>query len=147
MVRVKHQTPWVTEEWTCKFTNVNAPYEDFNFSISGSVTGNDGLGIASKDFVSPSGRVIIDKGDAEKDGDWHLNRSYKVLKTTVSEGDEVKWKTFSISMDTLQNTSFGGLQTLFQGVPNTSHILNIDTQGESDLYIDKIIVYRPFLRR
>ena len=42
MIQVQHQTPWIAEEWTCKFTEATAPYDDFSFEISGSVTGNDG---------------------------------------------------------------------------------------------------------
>ena len=130
MIRVRHTQPWVSEEWSCIFTEAIAPYNDFRFKIAGSVTGKDGKGRGSRDFVSKSGRVIIDKGDAEKGGDWHLNRSYKVLKTIVSEGDTVKWKTYSISTDTLipavpdQSAKETGT-TLFQGVPNTNHILKI----------------------
>ena len=97
MIRVQHTQPWVSEEWLCIFTEAVPPYNDFRFKISGSVTGEDGSGSGSDDFISRSGRVIIDKGDAENGGDWHLNRSYRVLKTTVSRGDSVKWKTYTIS--------------------------------------------------
>ncbi len=92
-----------TEDWSCVFTEAQPPYLDFRFEIAGSVTGKDGQGTASPDFVSRSGRVIIRKEDAEAGGDWHLNRSYRVLKTIVNSGDTVKWKTFSISTDFITN--------------------------------------------
>ena len=151
MIHVQHQTPWVAEEWTCKFTDAIAPYEDFSFEISGSITGNDGLGKASEDFISTSKRVIISKGDAEKGGDWHLNRSYKVMKTIVNAGDEVKWKTYSISTDSIQNA--GTAETgntgiiLFQGVPNSPHQLEIVAGNKLKLLIYEIKVYRPFYGR
>ncbi|HEX7585903.1 MAG TPA: hypothetical protein VF373_14540 [Prolixibacteraceae bacterium] len=147
MVQIKHQTPWVDEEWTCKFTEATAPFEDFSFEISGSVTGKDGSGRATEDFVSPSKRVIIGKGDAEKGGDWHLNRSFNVLKTTVNTGDEVKWKTYSISTDTWQPSPAESCTTLFQGVPNTSHILILIPEGNEKLPVCEIKVYRPFYKR
>ena len=59
----------------------------------------------SQDFISRSGRVIIRKGDAENGGDWHLNRSYRVLKTIVNSGDTVKWKTYSISTDVFSTSA------------------------------------------
>jgi len=153
MIHIQHQTPWVAEEWTCRFTQATAPYEDFSFEISGSVTGKDGSGKASEDFVSLSKRVIISKGDAEAGGDWHLNRSFKVTKTIVNTGDEVKWKTFSISTDVWQpnlalKTNEKGITTLFQGIPNTGHILKIiPVEGKRKLPIEEIKVYRPFYNR
>ncbi len=150
MIRVRHTEPWVSEEWSCIFTEAIAPYNDFSFKIAGSVTGSDGSGRGSRDFVSKSGRVIIDKGDAENGGDWHLNRSYKVLKTIVSKGDTVKWKTYSISTDTFVPASENdsereNITILFQGVPNTNHILKIIKTGQNFPKISEIRVYKPFI--
>lgn len=147
MIHVGHQKPWVDEEWTLRFTQAAEPYEDFNFEISGSVTGPDGSGKASEDFVSPSGRIIIRKGDADNGGDWHLGRSFKVLKTMVQAGDQVMWKTYSISSDTLAVSNKNGLLTLFQGVQNDSHMLEINALNKNKLPVKQIIVYRPFYKR
>ncbi|HLN73673.1 MAG TPA: hypothetical protein VK205_10285 [Prolixibacteraceae bacterium] len=147
MIHIGHLRPWVAEEWTLRFTEATVPYDDFNFEISGSVTGPDGSGKASEDFVSLSKRVIIHKGDADNGGDWHLSRSFKVLKTEVHTGDQVKWKTYSISSDTLAGTGEHGLQTLFQGIPNTHHLLTITAMNKGKLPIGQIIVYRPFYKR
>jgi len=153
MIHIEHQTPWIAEEWTCKFTEATAPYEDFSFEISGSVTGKDGSGRASEDFLSASKRVIITKGDCEAGGDWHLNRSFKVMKTTANPGDEVKWKTYSISTDVIQletglKMNGKAILTLFQGVPNTCHMLTITpVKGEEKMNIQEIKVYRPFYGR
>lgn len=147
MIHVGHQKPWIAEEWTLRFTEASEPYDDFSFEIKGSVTGPDGAGKANQDFASLSKRVIIGKGDADKGGDWHLNRSFKVLKTTVQPGDEVKWKTYSISTDTLAITGENNLQTLFQGIPNTNHVLEISSLGKTKLPVQQIIIYRPFYHR
>lgn len=152
MIKVGHDKHWVEEEWTCRFTEALPPFEDFSFEISGSVTGKDGTGKGSEDFVSLSKRVIIKKGDAENGGDWHLNRSYKVMKTTVKAGDEVNWKTYSISIDTLDLTRYSDLKgekvvTLFQGVPNTKHVLSVSGAGIEKLPVTEIRVYRPFYNR
>jgi hypothetical protein len=149
MIHIAHQTPWITEEWTCKFTEAIEPYEDFRFEINGSVTGKDGSGKGSEDFVSSSKRVMIKKGDAEQGGDWHLNRSWKVLKTKTNSGHEVKWKTYSISRDDLipkdvKASDSGNTITLFQGVPNSSHILKLEGQDLQN--IREIKVYRPYYK-
>jgi hypothetical protein len=152
MIRVGHETSWIEEKWTCKFTEATAPYEDFSYEISGSVTGKDGAGRGNEDFVSLSKRVIINKGDAENGGDWHLNRSYKVMNTTVKSGDEINFNTYSISTDTIDfekysNTKAEKVITLFQGIPNKNHVLTISGEGTEKLQVTEIRVYRPFYNR
>lgn len=152
MIHIDHLSPWIAEDWTCKFTEATAPYDDFAFEISGSITGKDGNGKGSEDFVSNSKRVTIKKNDAEKGGEWHLNRSWKVLKTMVNTGDEVKWKTFTISKDYLTPDDFNAPDsvntvTLFQGVPNTSHALTILPEIKGQLPEFEFRVYRPLLNR
>ncbi|CAN5322839.1 hypothetical protein BH20BAC1_BH20BAC1_00270 [soil metagenome] len=68
-------------------------------------------------------------------GDWHLNRSFQVLKTIVKPGDMVKWKTYSISTDSYspernEDTSNENITTLFQGIPNKNHVLTIRSTGK-----------------
>ena len=149
MIHVGHDAPWIAEEWTCTFTDAAPPFDDFAFEIRGSKTGEDGSGKGSQDFVSKSKRVIIKKGDAQTGGDWHLNRSYAVLKTIVHQGDAVKWRTYSISADsydpsTGETTSGDRVTTLVQGIPNTSHVLTLKSAGR-DIPIKEIRVYKPFL--
>ncbi len=148
-VRVRHTAPWQNEEWTCRYTDATIPYTDFSFEISGSKTGFDGAGKASENFVSKSGKVMFGKGDVEDGGDWHLNRSYKVSKTTVNKGDEVHWKTYSISQDTFKPKSIGdntieNNTILFQGIPNSNHILSLTTCRQN-CTIKLLKVYTPFI--
>jgi len=150
MIQVKHSKPWISEEWTCTFSNAEPPYSDFSFSINGSVTGPDGEGKAGTDFVSPSGRVIINHGDAEQGGDWHLNRSFQVLKTITKSGDEVKWKTYAISMDyykPVKDMSIPDKNTtvLFQGIPNSAHTLKLVRTGPNIPTIAEIRIFKPYL--
>jgi hypothetical protein len=150
MVRIRHSVPWISENWKCIFYDVEPPYNDFSFSITGSVTGDDGRGNSLEDFTSKSGRAIIKGGDLESGGDWHLNRSYKVLKTTVGNNDFVTWKTFPIGRDYLSaghaddNNGEPG-QILFQGIPNSDHILKLRKTGKKAPVIEEITVYRPML--
>jgi hypothetical protein len=150
MIRIEHTAPWLNEEWTCTFKEVAPPFEDFTFDIVGSKTGNDGVGRASEDFISKSKRVIIRKGDAGAGGDWHLKRSYQVLKTIVKPDDMVKWKTYSISTDLYtpqkkQDTSTETITTLFQGIPNKEHVLTIKSTRKG-IPIKEIRVYKPYFQ-
>jgi len=150
MVRIKHSVPWTNEEWKCVFADAAPPYTDFSFSITGSITGNDGTGNGLNDFRSGSGKVMIKGGDIEAGGDWHLNRSYKVLKTIVKDGDFVTWRTYSISKDYYSgyrpesNCDNNG-QILFQGIPNSGHVLKLKKTGRKAPEISEITVYRPLL--
>jgi hypothetical protein len=147
MIRIQHNMPWIEEEWTCIFTDVAEPYDDFSFNISGSITGFDGEGKGGEDIESRSGRVTIHKGDAENGGDWHLHRSYQVKKTIVEPGTSVNWKTYSISTDELKQPSQPNESTiLFQGIPNCEHILSLKKAEKRSSSPTRILIYRPFLR-
>jgi hypothetical protein len=148
MIRIEKNSPWVEEEWTLLFTEAKPPYDDFSFRISGSVTGKDGKGRGAEDFVSHSGRVIIAGGDASAGGDWHLNRSYKVLKTIVTRGAAIRWRTYSESSDYItgsNSTDSSGTRSviMFQGVPNTRHTLEIINPNGIEHGIKLIKTYRP----
>jgi hypothetical protein len=150
MIRIRHSVPWTNEKWKCTFTEAEPPYLDFSFSIAGSVTGMDGTGRSSKDFKSKSGRIIITGGDAEEGGDWHLNRSFKVIRTTIKNEDAVTWNTFSLSKDYYIGPDIGEGkadygQTLFQGIPNAGHILKLKGTGKRTPIIKEITVYRPLI--
>ncbi|HET6557612.1 MAG TPA: hypothetical protein VFG54_09885 [Prolixibacteraceae bacterium] len=73
------------------------------------------------------------------------------MKTNVNAGDEVKWRTYSISCDTWQPESpvkagEKTFTTLFQGVPNSGHRLQLISESHSPLPIEEIKVYRPYYR-
>jgi hypothetical protein len=151
MVRIQHTMPWTQEEWTCTFTEAEPPYTDFRFTVTGSVTGNDGEGVGTTDFISPSGRIIIHGGDVDEGGDWHLSRSFKVTKAKVNPGDQVRWKTYPICTDILSaemrtGTAAGNSYTLFQGIPNAAHTLQLVKTGKDFPAIKEIKVYRPFIK-
>jgi len=151
MIRIGHTKPWINEEWRCKFTEAEPPFINFSFTITGSETGEDGNSSGASDFISRSGRVIIKGGDAEDGGDWHLNRSLKVVKSVVKPGDEVKWKTYSIAMD-YYKTGINDTATtekrsiLFQGIPNGGHKLQLVRKGKRSPDISEIKIYNPYLK-
>ena len=150
MIHISHSAPWINEEWICTFTHAEPPYTDFSFSIVGSVTGNDGEGRSIMDFQSRSGRIIIRGGDAGEGGDWHLHRSYTVLKTIVNTGDAVKLKTYHIGMDYFPThiitvNQRADYPVLFQGIPNSEHILKLVRTGNRVPPIKAIRIYKPFL--
>lgn len=146
MIRVRHSKPWLNEQWQCTFTRAEVPFDTFYFKISGTLTGEDGGGNSAENFCSPSGRVIIDKGDAENGGDWHLQRSYRVTGATTNTHDKVSWTTYRMGTDTLQAGQIHGQSvfTLFQGIPNTPHCLKLVYTGNSPPRIRSFTVFKPY---
>ena len=61
--RVGSQAPLLEETWTFTPFNVAPNGIDFSFRVSGSVTGEDGVGTNTERFVSNSGRVVIEPFD------------------------------------------------------------------------------------
>lgn len=149
MVRVGHDTPWLEEEWTLTYTSMADSMKDFDFEVSGSLTGYDGAGTKSEDFISDSRRGIIE-GGAVTEGDWHVQRSFDVTDTETHEGDQVKWQIYKIATDAFLPGDISGDATehrftLFQGIPNTCHTLTLVKKGK--VPFDSIRVYRPYWDR
>lgn len=152
MVRMQNQVPLVIEQWTLRYTDINQPYDCFSFEVSGSVTGFDGSGISTADFISNSRRVIIAGGEVDSGGDWHVKRSNSVTGTEVSTGDEVKWDIYRICNDKYvpavsADTTYENPVTLFQTIPNTKHKLQIIRTGNGKVPVRLIRVYRPYWER
>jgi len=79
-----------------------------------------------------------------------LARSYKVLKTIVKDDDFVTWRTYSLSKDYYsghkpESNSDNNRHILFQGIPNSDHILKLKATGRKIPEIKEITIYRPLL--
>lgn len=144
MFQLENHTSLLDEVWTCHFTKVQYSGTTsvyFEFEVSGSKTGYDGSGNSTSDFLSNSGRIFIGKDD------WHLLRSLQVSGTSISAGYEVMWKTALMANDKLKigpadDADCENAVTLFQGIPNTPHILRLIKQGAKPP-ITCIRAYRP----
>ncbi len=130
----------VPETWTATVTKVD-PDQSFRYSVSGSVTGEDGEGQSDADFVSRSGRVKIDKGD------WFTGFS----KETMIVGFKVTWEARPQSIGFYQtpltpNAASEYATTLAQGFSNAAHTLELVASDAKQPAITAIRVYEPPLR-
>ncbi|MEE4186990.1 MAG: hypothetical protein V2I76_00900 [Roseobacter sp.] len=87
IMRVGGNAPLVPEIWTTELRNFSEDYSEFEFSVSGSVTGPDGLGMSSDDFRSNSGRVHLDASD------WTVAQVADLVDTSLPDPLVVKWQT------------------------------------------------------
>jgi hypothetical protein len=130
------------ELWRCEILAVNPDRPEVRYRVVGSVTGEDGEGISTADFVSRSGRVRIEK----KDWDIWSNRQEQ-----YQPGMAFYWQVVPlhcdlffppIRLDDLREST----ATLFQGLPNGKHTLELTVEGGAvPPPISMLRIYRPAL--
>lgn len=135
VVRVNHDSPLITEDWTLKITSVNADSTKWTFDVAGSVTGADGSGSNDATFTSKSGRVKIDPEGFFSHG-------------TIPVGYEAKWKVYPLHSNTftvpeMPDASREYPITIALGLPNTKHKLEILPDAQGKIPVDSIRSYCP----
>jgi hypothetical protein len=73
------------EDWTATITNMTPDQKSFDFTLKASVSGDQGSGDSSRNFVSKSGQLSID-GD-----DWMFERGYELKRISLQVPAEVHW--------------------------------------------------------
>ncbi|MGD0091601.1 MAG: SGNH/GDSL hydrolase family protein [Planctomycetota bacterium] len=141
ILQVSAQKPLLLEDWTARITESNDEGTQFKFDVSGSQTGPDGSGSSAENFVSNSGRTVIEKSD------WRLNAVYQLTKKKVPAGFQIKWKAVPLFVDEYQppksdDPARESVTTLAQGLSNGKHRLEL----AGAVPIRAIRVYTPPVR-
>ena len=141
---VEHRAPLIAEEWTLEFLECTPDASAFTYRITGSVTGEDGEGSKDEDFVSNSGRVVIEGGDNWHRVPWSLQYREKQMPETFS----VTWQIYPMFLEKLQfpetsNPASERVVTLVQGLENGKHLLRLTPTGETGLVLAGFRAYRP----
>lgn len=142
LLRVQAGKSLQAEEWTLTLKNVGGDVKAIQFELVGSKTGADGAGEVGQNFVSKSGRIVIEPGD------WNLDYCVKVFGQRLKEGFEVKWQVKPAFVDNLVVRATGAAgtesaQTVVQGLPNGKHVLEIT--GAATTPISAVRIYTPAL--
>lgn len=130
----------VAQRWTLEILEADEEGRDVRFRLAGSVTGPEGEGRSSQDFVSDSGQIRI---EAE---DWRLPSSVKYSGQPVRPGMKSRWEVRSHGVDYyFQPTALGRevATTLFQVKESRSRRLVLKADGEVSELIHALRVYRP----
>ena len=127
------------EKWFLTILSVDSLQQQIQYSLKGSLTGDDGTGNSTKIFTSNSGKITI-RPDA-----WFLRKSKNDFAqfNWIKPGDVLKWETKSMCYDSLVLQP-SARQTILQGIENTTHHLKIAGPGAK--HIKEIIVYAPLLK-
>jgi len=140
--RITWQKPPVLESWTARCYDFNDEATEFKFEVTGSVTGPDGTGLSTERFVSDSGRVVIEPQD------WTFGFDRSVSKKPMPQSVTVRWQTKALFTDSytplkVEDAAYEYPTVLAQGLPNTTHTLEIISETGKPIDIAFIRVYRP----
>ena len=143
---IKNNAPLVAEEWTLIFVTCTTNASTFTYNVIGSITGEDGEGGKDENFVSKSGRVVIDGGDNWFRVPWSLKYKKKRMPETFS----VRWKVYPMFLEELRfpavkNAASERVVTLAQGLSNGEHVLRLVPIKGAKLEFADFRAYRPAL--
>lgn len=140
--RVSAEKPLIVEDWTMRVLETNADDSQWRFSVTGSKTGENGVGTSTERFVSKSGRVVIEPTD------YGVNRAYKLRHQLTPVNFEVKWSVIPQFTDTYRaprvaDPSRDYVTLLASGLSNGKHTLGLFSTGKTDPPIREIRIYKP----
>jgi hypothetical protein len=148
IMRVTFRQRPLIEDWRARVTHFDRQTEVFRFEVIGSQTGADGEGVSTEDFVSSSGRVVIQARvtppGVPEQTDWRMHG-------VIPVGYEVKWRTIGLFHDRYQPPAITDrarehATTVAQGFPNGKHTLTLRSDVRGRPALDAIRVYRPPLK-
>lgn len=132
----------VPERWSMLVSTVSRDPERYAFRLIGSQTGPDGEGRSDQDFVSNSGRVVIEPSD------WGVAYAMGLAGVgSVPDHFTIAWDVVPRFVDQFEppipgRRGVGPVVTLAQGLPNGPHV--IELRGPSAA-LRGLRVYRPAL--
>ena len=122
------------EEWTATLTHFTADDADFDFTLTGSVSGPQGSGRASRDFVANSGALKIAAID------WMPPRAFRETKVRLRDPFTVRWSVKPLCGQPPQISGNIYRYVVATGLPPGPHtaLLGGDLAGH-------LLVYKPTL--
>jgi hypothetical protein len=123
------------EEWTATLSHFTADDADFDVAVSGSVSGDQGAGLASRDFVAKSGALKIAAVD------WMPARAFGETKVPLRDPFVVKWSVAPVCGVGPEVVGSEYRYVLAAGLPGGVHTAQVS--GETS---GRFLVYRPLLR-
>lgn len=124
------------EKWAMTITSTDSARQQMQFSLKGSITGEDGTGTSERTFTSNSGKIVIDSTQ------WFRAKEFAKFPW-VKQGDVLKWNVKCMCKDEVTPV-VSAVTTVVQGVENRQHRLKLSGKGLKDL--QGISVYEPALK-
>ncbi|GAA4891450.1 hypothetical protein GCM10023311_14770 [Flaviramulus aquimarinus] len=128
----------VEEKWTLEIYDINREEENFKFKLYGSLTGFDGDGDLTTDFISNSNRIIINSED------FMLFQIEEITKKNIPEGFKIEFSVISLVKDIIELNNKESKYTLFRGLQAKNHDLSLEVISGSPS-IKELLISQPFL--
>ena len=140
---LRHNAPLVAEDWTLSVLESQPDGKKLRFRVTGSLTGEDGEGTSEATFVSKSGRVVIEGGQA-----WTVAGALAYRKKEMPAGFKVAWRVVPHFRDVIAfpDSKFDDTDnavTLIEGISNGPHVLRLVPRPGVSLKLRGLRVYRP----
>jgi len=143
------------ESWTMKITEMSKNKRKFKYTLTGSMTGPDGAGDSTQDFVSKSGRIKIfanDVGGQKAPPQEQIGTDLDMM-VPAPEKLAITWKIVSDCRDSVlavppapgtdpKNAKFTYV-TVADGLPFGRHELTVLPEGKAPLGIVGVDIYSP----
>ena len=134
LTMVQSTVPLVPEDWTLTVTKVvgdDPKTVKWEYTVRGSVTGEDGAGKSDAVFVSKSGRVKIEP-----------ESFYRGFSPPLPVGHTITWKSYLRGTDTVTSDKQSRV-LLASGLSNGAHTLELVADGKTPPAIRAVRVYTP----
>jgi hypothetical protein len=140
--KISWEQPPVLEKWTATCRGFNDSQTDFQFTLRGSVSGEDGNGRGAERFVSKSKRVVIEPQD------WVFEYDKKVGNRSATDGWEVRWEVIPLFADVysppnVTDPTRDHPTVLASNLANGKHRLELVASGHRKPSIAAIRIYKP----
>jgi hypothetical protein len=134
----------VPEEWTATLTNISPDEKSFHFRVAGSVTGDEGSGDSSDDFLSRSGKLSIESQD------WMVERAFEEKHSPLTEPFEVHWSVNDVCSGDPEVIDIGDgtmqyRYVLGTGLANERHRVTLAAPMNDLAAVTEFRVYKPVL--
>jgi hypothetical protein len=134
----------VAEEWTATLTDLSPDEKTFSFAVQGSVTGADGSGKSTQDFISRSGGLEIDAQD------WMVERAFMHTHTPLPMPFVVHWSVKDVCAGTpevidLGNGAMQYRYVLVTGITNGPHSVEFRAPYDNLVNAIEFRAYKPEL--
>jgi hypothetical protein len=130
------------EDWTATITKITPDQKSADFTVKASVTGDQGNGNSSRNYVSKSGRLSIDGND------WMFESGYDLKHIPLQVPTEVHWSVQYICGGTPEviNRGNGMMQyryVLVARFHNGSHVAKLSFPSNDLADVVEFRVYKP----
>jgi hypothetical protein len=134
-----------SEDWTATITNMSPDQKSFDFTVKGSVTGEDGGGSSGRDFVSNSGKLRIAADD------WMFARAFELSHVPTHTPFEVHWSVTDVCGDHPEviDEGDGAMQyryVLGAGLSDAAHTARLPLAANDVTSVTEFRAYKPPLQ-